>query len=464
MYVSSPRENKDGSTSCVFKCNIKGQQYTKTFRLPPDIKGKKVFDKWKTETARVWREELERGGAEFTAPQNNDILFIDFARQYNEELLLRNPTGYAHYNSNLGHIKTIEPKLGKYKLAAITPIVLNNFFNYLMTRRYEKIAIMAKPALLALINEKHITLQSIAEACKIAQTTLFAALHDKHVNETTATKICDYLQIPLKEYFTIEKERRPYSYSANNGVKVFIHGVLQHAVRLGLIERNSASKDYVLPISGTKGKKEILESLDECKYFIERVNAQTDLRKKAAFALYLYLGLRNAEVCGLSWENIDFEKGIISIVQNTVYLGKRFGTITKEPKTEMSKRTIGMPKALADILREYKAWWKIEKEHHGDLWAHTDKLFVTNTGKDMSGGTLADWLKKFEEKNGIKNVTPHGLRHTAVTVMIANGVDIKTVSARVGHSDVQTTLNIYSHYTKEADRQAADTIDRLLKV
>ena len=262
MYASQPTENKDGSTTCVFKCNIKGQQCTKTFRLPPNIKGKRAIDKWKTETAIAWREELERGGSEFTAPQNNDILFIDFARQYNEELLLRNPTGYAHYNSNLAHIKTIEPKLGKYKLSEISPLILNSFFNYLMTRRYEKVVIIAKPALLTLIDEKHITLRSIAEGCKIAQTTLFAALHGEHINETTTTKICDYLQIQLKEYFTVEKERHPYSYSANNGVKVFIHGVLQHAVRLGLIERNSASKDYVLPISGTKGKKEILESLD----------------------------------------------------------------------------------------------------------------------------------------------------------------------------------------------------------
>lgn len=467
MYISPPRKNKDGSISYTLRCSIKTangfQSRVKTVHLPLDHVGKIKATKDFLKTAQdKWKKELSNQGMPNT-PQNNDILFIDLARQYNEELLLHNPTGYSHYNSNLRHIKTIEPKLGKYRLVDITPLVLKNFYNYLIARRYEKIIIVAKPTLSMLIEERHIPLHCIADGCKIAHSTLFSALHGERIGKTTATKICDYLQIPLKEYFTVEKESHPYSYSANNGVKVFIHGILQYAVSLELIDRNCAS-NCKFSISRTESKKEILESLDECKHFIECLNSETDLRKKTAFALYIYLGLRNAEVCGLSWKNIDFENNTVSIAQNTIYAGKQFGTVNKEPKTKTSKRTIGMPTALADILREYKSWWEIEKELHGDLWTHTDKLFVTNAGKDMSGGTLADWLKKFELKHSIKNVTPHGLRHSSVTMLIANGVDIKTVSARVGHSDIQTTLNIYTHYTKQADRRAAETIDKLLKV
>ena len=163
-------------------------------------------------------------------------------------------------------------------------------------------------------------------------------------------------------------------------------------------------------------------------------------------------------------KNIDFENSTISIVQNTIYAGKRFGTITKEPKTKTSKRTIGMPTALVDILKEYKVWWEAEKLRLGDIWGNSDKLFMSNTGKETSGGTLAQWLKDFEIKHGIKAVSPHGMRHTSVTLLISNGVDVRTTASRYGHSNVQTTLSIYSHYTKEADRQAAETIDRLLKL
>ena len=467
MYVKE-RKNKDGSTSYTLKCSTKTangfQQHTKTIRPPSDVTGKKAIQEWLTKEELAWKDELEHRGTKYTVAQNN-ILFVDFARQYVENILIYNPTAYHHYNACQAHLKTVENKLGKYLLSEMTPPVIQAFCQWLMERRYEKYTIIAKPALLTLINEKHITLRSIAESCEIAQTTLFAALHGNSVSKTTATKICDHLQVPLNQYFTVKKEIKEYSHSANNGVKVFIHGVLHEAVRQGLIERNYASKDYIRPVTGTKGTKEILEGADEYKQFIECMNSESDLRKKAAFACYIYLGLRNAEVAGLAWKNIDLENNTIAIVQNTIYAGKKFGgTVSKPPKSEKSNRLLGIPKALAEILKEYRAWWLVEQERHGDLWANKDKLFLSNTGKEMCGFTLADWLKNFEIKHSLKKVTPHGLRHSAVTLLIANGVDVKTVSARAGHADIQTTLNIYSHYTKEADRQAAEAIDKLLKV
>jgi integrase len=123
-----------------------------------------------------------------------------------------------------------------------------------------------------------------------------------------------------------------------------------------------------------------------------------------------------------------------------------------------------MPTDLCDILKQYKIWWDNEKDNHGDLWANTDKLFVQQNGNDMCGSTLSMWLGNWQKKYGLKRVTPHAIRHSVITLLIANNVDVKTVSARAGHSDVQTTLNIYTHYTKEADRQAANKIDTLLKI
>ncbi len=466
MFVKE-RKNRDGTISYELRCSIKTangfRSRVKTVRLPSDIMGKKAIKEWLAKEQLAWKDELENRGTKFT-PKQNDILFIDYARQYNERLLALNPTGYSHYNANKAHIKTMEFKLGKYHLTEMTPPVIQDFCQWLMERRYDKFTITAKPALLTLINERHIVLHSITEHCKIAHSTLFSALHGENVNKTTANKICDYLQIPLRQYFTITKESKPYSYSANNGVKVFIHGVLHEAVRQGLIERNYASKDYIRPVGGTKGTKTILENADEYKQFIKCMNAETDLRKKAAFACYIYLGLRNAEVAGLAWKNIDIDNSTIAIVQNTLYCGKEFGTVTKPPKSEKSNRLIEIPSALVDILKEYRVWWLQEQERHGDLWANTDKLFVTNIGKDMNGTTLAGWLKDFQRKHLLKQVTPHGYRHSAITLQIANGIDVKTVSARAGHSDVQTTLNIYSHYTKEADKRAAEIINELLKV
>ena len=90
------------------------------------------------------------------------------------------------------------------------------------------------------------------------------------------------------------------------------------------------------------------------------------------------------------------------------------------------------------------------------------KLFVQNGRKDVSNTTIGVWLKAFVREHNLKPVTLHGLRHTNITMKIVNGVDIKTVSTRVGHSDIQTTLNIYSHYTKESDKKTSDLINKLL--
>ena len=124
-----------------------------------------------------------------------------------------------------------------------------------------------------------------------------------------------------------------------------------------------------------------------------------------------------------------------------------FGVITKGTKNESSARVISLPNNFVKLLKEYKIWWDNEKFLHGDLWLNTDRLFVRNDGKDMPNATIASWLKEFQEKNGLKRVTLHGLRHTNITMLIANGVDIKTVSARVGHSDIKTTVHTKNRRT-----------------
>ena len=464
--------NQNGTYSYVMRCSIKNAtgafvSKVETLHIPEDIANNKKAVSEFIYTHRIqWKSELKQKlhrALEFTE-QRRDMLFVDFAKEYVENILIYNPTAYNHHVASKAHLETVKPLLGKYLLSEMTQSVIQNFCKWLCTRTYKKATITAKPAVLTLIKERHIPLHLIAESCKIANTTPYAALHGKAISKTTAQSICDYLNIPLNRYFIVTEKDTPYSWCANNSVKIFIHGVLHEAVRQGIIEHNYASSEYIRPVTGTRGKKEILETPQEQKEFISCMNKEPDLRKKAAFALLIYTGMRSAELCGLTWENIDLENKTIAVVQNTVYVGKQFGTVTKDPKSAKSKRKIGIPSALVEILTAYKTWWKRAKEIHGDLWANTDKLFVQESGKDMSGGTIANWLKEFERKNGLKNVTPHGLRHSNITLLIASGVDAKTVSARAGHSDVQTTLNIYTHYTKDADRQAADIIDKLLHV
>lgn len=468
MYVDE-RRNRFNELSFVLRCSGKDpltrkpKVYVKTFKVPSELKGKKEIEAFRMQIQVEWKSEVAKLSANAIAP-NGKILFIDFARRYVEHIIVADPQAYNHYVTCKSHLKILEDKLGAYKLSELTPQIIQNFYDWLGVRTYKKSKVTVKASLRGFIGSKGISLRSVAEACQIAHTTLFAALKvGRNTSKETVLKICNYLKVPFSNYFTIIEQESLYSWSANNGVKVFVHGVLHEAVRQGLIEHNYASSEYIRPVSGKKGRREILESKEELAQFVKCIMQEPDIRKRVAFSLYIYLGLRNAEVAGLSWDNINFSKNLIHIEKNTLFV-RGFGTVTKSTKSANSNRVIGIPSGLAQLLAEYKAWWNNEKVNHGDLWANTNKLFVQNNGNDMNGTTLAHWLREWEEKNGLKKVTPHGLRHTNITMQIANGVDIKTVSARAGHNDIQTTLNIYSHYSAEADKKATDTIDKLLKI
>lgn len=117
---------------------------------------------------------------------------------------------------------------------------------------------------------------------------------------------------------------------------------------------------------------------------------------------------------------------------------------------------------MAVRLAEYRDWWNERKIIYWDIWKNSDRLFFQENVKPRCGLTFASWLKEFQMKYNLKNVTPHGLRHSHITLLINNNIDVKTVSLRMGHAEVGTTLNIYTQYTKEADIKAANKINELL--
>ncbi len=205
------------------------------------------------------------------------------------------------------------------------------------------------------------------------------------------------------------------------------------------------------------------------------------LKYKVIINLAIYTGLREGELMGLFWDNIDFDKCIIEVNKSSQYIPNK-GVFTKSPKTYTSNRLISVPKSMIVLLREYRIWQNKERLKCGDLWEENNMLFTQWNGKPMHTYTPTRWLpkfiKKFNEsiekdetvpKNKKKDlqlplINFHGLRHTNATLLIAGGTNIKTISARLGHSNTSTTLNIYSHSLRSADEEAADKLESILSV
>ena len=197
-----------------------------------------------------------------------------------------------------------------------------------------------------------------------------------------------------------------------------------------LVEHNFASRDYIAPIQGYKKEVKILND-KESKILANYLHTEPNPRWKIALLTVLFMGLRRGELAGLEWKDIDYENKTM-ILARSVQDIIGFGLITKEPKTENSKRTISISENLITYLKEYQTWWQEHKSYLGDRWETIDRLFSTDYGEPISPGLYIVWLHKILNKAGLPKVTLHSLRHTNITLQLNAGVDMKTVSTRAG--------------------------------
>ena len=177
--------------------------------------------------------------------------------------------------------------------------------------------------------------------------------------------------------------------------------------------------------------------------------------------MFLYSGLRRGEMCGLEWGDIDFENHLITVRRSSQYVAGK-GIFTKETKTETSDRTIKLPSPAFQVLKEHKVWQAQERLKMGDKWVASDRIFTQCDGKPIHPDSITGWFREFIAKTDLPQITIHSLRHTNITLLIAAGVPLRTVSYRAGHAQTSTTSNIYSHMIRTSDELAADALDDIL--
>ncbi|MEF9990613.1 MAG: tyrosine-type recombinase/integrase [Romboutsia sp.] len=171
------------------------------------------------------------------------------------------------------------------------------------------------------------------------------------------------------------------------------------------------------------------------------------------------LGLRISEILGLTWNNIDFNQNTVTIEKISV---RNNGEVTlKDPKTESSERTISAPNEILSLLKDYKKN-QIQQKLKGEIRNNMNLLFFDKNEKPIAQDVLSKKFNKFLQANELEHIRFHDLRHSHVTLLINSKVPIRVISERVGHSNINTTLSIYSHVLKEMDIEASDKISETL--
>lgn len=173
------------------------------------------------------------------------------------------------------------------------------------------------------------------------------------------------------------------------------------------------------------------------------------------------LGLRQSEALGLQWKDIDLLGNRLS-VRRTLQRIKGVGLVSEAPKTKRSERTIALPMPLVAALHAHKAAQLGERMLAGSEWHEDDLVLAQANGRPIDKQSDYDDWRALLRRAGVRHVRRHDGRHTAGTLLLSEGVHPRVVMELLGHSQIRTTMDIYSHVRPALAREAADRMGAIL--
>jgi integrase len=236
---------------------------------------------------------------------------------------------------------------------------------------------------------------------------------------------------------------------------------LGHAAQWGIIARNPAENVSPPPVQSSE--VEILRS-DDVQAILAKLRERRGRLLYTVAVVLLASGLRRGELCALRWSDINLNTGKLSIersLEQTRQGGLRF----KSPKTKHGRRTISLPPAATAELRVH---WKAQQELRlkvGLGKAPDDSLVFANwDGQPRNPDSLSKEWAACMDQIGMPHITLHALRHSHASQLIASGLDILTISRRLGHGSPTITLGVYGHLFSNTDERAAAIIEAALRL
>lgn len=234
--------------------------------------------------------------------------------------------------------------------------------------------------------------------------------------------------------------------------------ILTEAWKQKKIEVNPFEYAYIQYPKIVQPKLEVYSD-DEIALFIAELEEE-NARTKAILLLAVTTGLRRAEIVGLMWSDIDFEKRSVA-VSRSAYKPKGEEQRTKSPKSRCSYRTVFMPESCVRALQEWQIEQARQKRHSNGMWHDNDFVFTDKNGKNISVYAPTRICSDFERRHGLRHLKFHGLRHTCGSLMIEHGADPETVKAVLGHESIQTT-NRYLHPYENRMRRASEKMENII--
>ena len=269
--------------------------------------------------------------------------------------------------------------------------------------------------------------------------------------------LCEVTPKHIQDYYTYELTVRGVSANTVIHRHANIRKALQYAFKLGLIDSNPADR-----IERPK-KERFVGSVyeeDELNRLFEIVKGDPI---ELGVILGAFYGLRRSEAVGLKWDAIDFKKKTITIrhtVTQATIDGKSKIIQKDRTKTKSSYRSLPLVPPFEELLHRLKAQQELNQKLCGRSYCkkYTGYIYVNEIGELVKPGYITQHFPLVLQKNGLRKIRFHDLRHSCASLLYANGVSLKEIQEWLGHSDISTTSNIYTHLNFNSKIASANAI------
>jgi len=290
--------------------------------------------------------------------------------------------------------------------------------------------------------------------CSIRTQDTIQSIVDHHLIPALGHIQLRQLQPPAIQAYYSQALQKPLSARSVHYHHRLLKQALKYALRQGYLGRNPC--DLVYPPS-PKGKP--MRTLTQSEVTDLLIAASSNTHYPIIYTA-VSTGLRQAELLGLRWRDIDVASRSISV--NRVLYKRRGICQFNEPKTAHSRRRVSMTSKLAEFLAEYRL--ERERLYHQVCETITldDLVFDNHEGKPVDPGVLTHNFARIAKRAGLENVRFHDLRHTFASLMLLRGVPAKVISEALGHASVAFTLQVYSHILPGMHSEAMALLDQVL--
>ena len=238
-------------------------------------------------------------------------------------------------------------------------------------------------------------------------------------------------------------------------IHVILHKALSQAVSWSLVPRN-AGEAVRAPRPAPKEMRPL--SPDEARRLLEAAGGD---RLEALYVLAIHTGMRQGELLGLKWENVDLAANAIR-VRHTL-LRTKGRVVLGEPKTKKSRRTVRLTGAASRALEEHLERQLKVMDRLGDLYRDQGLVFTTEVGTPINPSNLRKRsFASLLQKAGLPRLRFHDLRHTCATLLLSKNIHPKYVQELLGHATVSLTLDTYSHVLPGMGNQVAEAMEDVL--